>query len=103
MRKSVCSCSPQVPPIRLRSKNDEILEKNPKAAEKRKSETAVSTADAKLYKKGGGSADDDETVDLIVLGLPYDTSEEEMRKYFQDFGKMLLCSIKFKSNGKSKG
>lgn len=33
-------------------------------------------------------------VDLIVLGLPWKSTEEDMRKYFSQFGELLLVQVK---------
>jgi len=42
--------------------------------------------------------------DLIVLGLPYSTTEEEMRKYFEQFGELQTCEVKLEAEtGVSKG
>ena len=46
---------------------------------------------------------DNSTVDLIVLGINYATSEDGMRKYFETFGEVVLCELKVGANGKSKG
>uniref|UniRef100_A0A182JIN3 TAR DNA-binding protein 43 n=1 Tax=Anopheles atroparvus TaxID=41427 RepID=A0A182JIN3_ANOAO len=44
------------------------------------------------------------TTDLIVLGLPWKTTEEELRKYFESFGDLLVAQIKKDSTtGQSKG
>lgn len=34
-------------------------------------------------------------VDLIVLGLPWKSTEEDMRKYFSQFGELLLVQVKW--------
>ena len=57
------------------------------------SSDAVSTA----------SDDNNPTVDLIVLGVNYATTEDGMRKYFEEFGELMLCDLKVGANGKSKG
>lgn len=31
--------------------------------------------------------------DLIVLGLPYKTTEEELREYFEQFGEVLVSQV----------
>lgn len=31
--------------------------------------------------------------DLIVLGLPYKTTEEELREYFLEFGDVVFCEV----------
>ena len=49
------------------------------------------------------SDDNNPTVDLIVLGVNYATTEEGMRKYFEAFGELMLCDLKVGANGKSKG
>ncbi|XP_078311171.1 TAR DNA-binding protein 43-like isoform X2 [Crassostrea virginica] len=43
-------------------------------------------------------------VDLIVLGLPWKSTEEDMRKYFSQFGELLLVQVKRDGKtGQSKG
>ncbi|UYV82001.1 TARDBP [Cordylochernes scorpioides] len=42
--------------------------------------------------------------DLIVLGLPWKTTEQELRQYFESFGEVLMAQVKKDSNtGQSKG
>ncbi|XP_058054874.1 TAR DNA-binding protein 43-like [Anopheles bellator] len=44
------------------------------------------------------------TTDLIVLGLPWKTTEERLREYFESFGELLVVQLKKDSNtGQSKG
>ena len=33
--------------------------------------------------------------DLIVLGLPWKTSEQQLREYFETFGEVLMAQVKF--------
>lgn len=71
---------------------------------KRKSEY-----DGQMYSKNIKVDDDDDedldkTVDLIVLGLPWKTSEDEIKKYFEDFGEVLMVQLKKRPNsGESRG
>ena len=32
--------------------------------------------------------------DLIVLGLPWKTSEQDLRAYFETFGELLMAQVK---------
>ena len=42
--------------------------------------------------------------DLIVLGLPYKSSEDDLREYFSKFGELVLAQVKMDPwSGKSKG
>lgn len=41
--------------------------------------------------------------DLIVLGLPFKLTEQELREYFEQFGTVALSEIKKKDSGNSKG
>lgn len=46
----------------------------------------------------------DKCTDLIVMGLPWRTTEEEMRTHFESYGPLVLCSIKRDpKNGRSRG
>uniref|UniRef100_A0A2S2N9F2 TAR DNA-binding protein 43 n=1 Tax=Schizaphis graminum TaxID=13262 RepID=A0A2S2N9F2_SCHGA len=51
-------------------------------------------------------AEDDNSVsdmDLVVLGLPWKVTEEDLKKYFTKFGQVEYTQIKTDLNGKSKG
>ncbi|XP_057669226.1 TAR DNA-binding protein 43-like [Diorhabda carinulata] len=41
--------------------------------------------------------------DLIVLGLPWKTTETELREYFESFGELLVAQVKKDKAGNSKG
>jgi len=42
--------------------------------------------------------------DLIVLGLPWKTTEDSLREYFETFGEVLMAQIKKETkSGQSKG
>merc|ERR1712003_172877 len=42
--------------------------------------------------------------DLIVLGLPYSTTEDELKSYFEGFGELAHCEVKMDQGTKrSKG
>ena len=48
--------------------------------------------------------DPDKTYDLIVLGLPWKTSEDDIRDYFEPFGEILMIQLKKRpGSGESKG
>ncbi|KAL3860144.1 hypothetical protein ACJMK2_010309 [Sinanodonta woodiana] len=60
---------------------------------------AVDNPAAKMKRKG-----DELTSDLIVLGLPYSSTEEDIRKYFSQFGELVLAQVKkYPKTGVSKG
>lgn len=70
---------------------------------KRKSEQ-----DGQLYSKNikvdDDDEDDDKTSDLIVLGLPWKTSEDDVKKYFEEFGEVLMVQLKKRpGTGESRG
>ncbi|KAK3596420.1 hypothetical protein CHS0354_020670 [Potamilus streckersoni] len=66
---------------------------------KRKGDDAVDNPVAKIKRK-----DSEVTSDLIVLGLPYSSTEEDMRKYFSQFGELVLVQVKkYPKTGVSKG
>ena len=54
-------------------------------------------------KRSKTESEESPTVDLIVLGINYATTEDGMRKYFETFGEVVLCELKVGANGKSKG
>lgn len=37
-------------------------------------------------------------VDLIVLGIPWKSTEEVVRRYFEQYGEVVLCEVKNKKN-----
>uniref|UniRef100_A0A8D9AWG9 TAR DNA-binding protein 43 n=1 Tax=Cacopsylla melanoneura TaxID=428564 RepID=A0A8D9AWG9_9HEMI len=41
--------------------------------------------------------------DLIILGLPWKSTEDELRKYFQQFGEILMLQVKKDNSGQSRG
>ena len=58
----------------------------------------------KATEADGAAVGSDEPIDLICLGLPFDSTEEDVKKYFRgEFGELSMCEIKLKHNGKSKG
>ena len=42
--------------------------------------------------------DEKETIDLIVLGLPWKTSEDDVKKYFEEFGEVLMVQVNYPKN-----
>ena len=72
---------------------------------KRKTES-----DIDMYSKNIKVDEDDEdddpnkTYDLIVLGLPWKTSEDDIREYFEPFGEIMMIQLKKRpGSGESKG
>jgi len=47
--------------------------------------------------------DPDKPIDLILLGLPWKTTEEDIEEYFEPFGEIVMVQLKKKHNGESKG
>lgn len=41
--------------------------------------------------------------DLVVLGLPWTTTEETMRSYFEQYGEVVMVQVKTEKSGKSRG
>lgn len=41
--------------------------------------------------------------DLVVLGLPWTTTEDTMRTYFEQYGEVVMVQVKTEKNGKSRG
>ncbi|KAL3860145.1 hypothetical protein ACJMK2_010310 [Sinanodonta woodiana] len=71
----------------------------PKVDTKRKGDDAVGNPAAKMKRK-----DSEVTSDLIVLGLPYRSTEDDMKKYFSQFGDLNLIQVKRDpKTGASKG
>ncbi len=49
------------------------------------------------------SEEDSDPSDLIILGLPYRTTEEGVKEFFGQFGELALCALKTKPSGESRG
>ena len=43
------------------------------------------------------------TCDLIVLGLPWKATENDIRDYFESYGPLSMVQLKTKDSGQSKG
>jgi len=72
------------------------------AENKRKSDDYLenSTAKAKRFE----TSSKNKCSDLIVLGLPWKTSEQQLREYFEPFGEVLMAQVKKDpKTGQSKG
>lgn len=48
-------------------------------------------------------ADESGACDLIVLGLPWKATEDDIRDYFETFGPLTMIQLKTKDSGQSKG
>ncbi|XP_059084418.1 TAR DNA-binding protein 43-like isoform X1 [Tigriopus californicus] len=76
-----------------------VLPKESIAADKRKSEDHQESSTAKNKK-----LEKNKCSDLIVLGLPWKTTEPELREYFEPFGEVLMAQVKKDiKTGQSKG
>lgn len=65
---------------------------------KRKSEDSLENCSSKARRKCIS------TTDLVVLGLPWKTTQATLRAYFEEFGEVLMAEIKTDAKtGKSKG
>ena len=63
---------------------------------------------ARMYSKNiivdSEDEDPDKTLNLIILGLPYKTTEDDIREYFEPFGEILMVQLKKRpGSGESKG
>ncbi|ODM98169.1 TAR DNA-binding protein 43 [Orchesella cincta] len=73
----------------------------PKVENKRKSDDYLenTTAKSKRFETSKNKCSD-----LIVLGLPWKTTEQQLREYFEPFGEVLMAQVKKDSKtGQSKG
>lgn len=61
-------------------------------ADKRKSEEISMTENSVAKNK---RLERSKCSDLIVLGLPWKTTEPELRKYFEGFGEVLMAQVSF--------
>ncbi|KAF6201251.1 hypothetical protein GE061_005698, partial [Apolygus lucorum] len=75
----------------------------PKGAEKRKKSVELGE-DGEPLAKEPKTMPTPKCTDLIVLGLPWETTEENLKKYFEEnFGETTLTQIKMSKGGKSRG
>jgi len=76
-----------------------VLPKGAENTEKRRSEESVDPHGAR-----GRRSEKNKCSDLIVLGLPWKTTEQELREYFEPFGEVLMAQVKKDiKTGQSKG
>jgi len=80
---------------------DQIYSVTFNEAKKRKGDSASSDRDTKYTR----TVVDPLQKDLAVIGLPYATTNGELKKYFEDkYGEVAYCQIKFdRATGKSRG
>jgi len=74
--------------------------------DKRKSESESGVSEMSGGQMGGRErkTQKNKCSDLIVLGLPWKTSEQELREYFEPFGEVLMAQVKKDiKTGQSKG
>ena len=87
----------------VRAKND-----SPKKDEsrlKRKTESDMDMYSKNIKVEDSEDEDSGErTSDLIILGLPWKTSEDDIREYFEPFGEIMMIQLKKRpGSGESKG
>ncbi|XP_076333102.1 TAR DNA-binding protein 43-like isoform X1 [Tachypleus tridentatus] len=72
----------------------------PKAENKRKSDEQLENSTAKTKRMEYRS----KCSDLIILGLPWKTTEQELKQYFESYGEVLMAQVKKDpKTGQSKG
>jgi len=87
--------------ICVRIKNDSP--KKDEARLKRKTDSDVDMY-SKNIKVEEDEEDADKTYDLIILGLPWKTTEDDIREYFEPFGEISMVQLKKRpGTGESKG
>ena len=76
------------------------------AALKRKSEYDTDGMSSKNQRVDGDdemTSGDENTCDLIVLGLPWKATDADVKEYFEKFGEIMMVQLKTKDSGVSKG
>ncbi|XP_026481187.1 TAR DNA-binding protein 43-like isoform X2 [Ctenocephalides felis] len=66
---------------------------------KRKSDDTLESSTAKTKRVESKTR----TTDLVVLGIPWKVTEDELRKHFENFGEVLMVHVKKDKAGQSKG
>jgi len=83
-----------------------IKNESPKKDESRLKRKTDSDVDmySKNIKVDSEDEDPDRTLDLIILGLPWKTSEDDIKEYFEPFGEIMMIQLKKRpGSGESKG
>ena len=73
---------------------------------KRKSEYDTDGMSSKNQRVDGDdemASGDENTCDLIVLGLPWKATDADVKEYFEKFGEIMMVQLKTKDSGVSKG
>lgn len=71
---------------------------------KRKTDSDVDMYSKNIKVDDDDDDDPDKTMDLIILGLPWKTTEDDVREYFEPFGEILMVQLKKRpGSGESKG
>ncbi len=88
--------------LKRKSENDPdgMSSKNQRVDQYEDVDDAMDGSGSSDYYQAGNSSG---TCDLIVLGIPFKASEDEIRDYFETFGELAMVQLKTKENGQSKG
>jgi len=87
----------------VRNKDDNSPKKDEPRL-KRKTESDVDMYSKNIKVESEDEDSEDKTSDLIILGLPWKTSEDDIREYFEPFGEILMVQLKKRpGSGESKG
>ena len=86
----------------VRAKEDSPKKDEPRL--KRKTESDVDMYSKNIKVESEDEDSEDKTSDLIILGLPWKTSEDDIREYFEPFGEVIMVQLKKRpGSGESKG
>merc|ERR1719322_1709055 len=89
----------------VRNKDDNSPKKDePRLKRKTESDVDMYSKNIKVASEDEDEDSEDKTSDLIILGLPWKTSEDDIREYFEPFGEILMVQLKKRpGSGESKG
>ena len=89
----------------VRAKGEMSLKKDePRLKRKTESDVDMYSKNIKVESEDEEEDSEDKTSDLIILGLPWKTTEDDIREYFEPFGEIMMVQLKIRpGSGESKG
>jgi len=82
----------------------ETRKDEPRLKRKTESDIDIYSKNIKVDDEDDDDDDPNKTYDLIILGLPWKTSEDDIREYFEPFGEIHMVQLKKRpGSGESKG
>ena len=77
----------------------ESPKKNEVLKRKKECDMEMSSKNIKVAEEEEEDHDPDKPIDLILLGLPWKTTEEDIEEYFEPFGEIIMVQVKHQASG----